>query len=101
MQSVWFAVFVKEDMVHFVLECSWLDPVRQKYLMKIQSILSQIDAGVSIEMMSNLELLKQLLMDSTCLGVLKDGQVNNNTYVELESASRKMCLLRIQKGYNS
>ena len=38
-----------EDRVHFVLEYSRLDPVRQNYLMKIQSIVSRIDAGVSIE----------------------------------------------------
>ena len=69
-----------------MLECSWLDPARQNYLMKIQSILSRIDAGVSIEIMSNPELLMHLLMDSTSLGVLKVSQVDDNTYVELESS---------------
>ena len=34
MQSVRSAVFVKEDRVHFALECSRLGPVKQKYLMK-------------------------------------------------------------------
>ena len=38
--------------------------------MKIQSILSRIDAGVSIEIMSNLELLMQLLMDWTSLKIV-------------------------------
>ena len=60
---------------------------------EIESILSRIEAGVSIEIMSNLELLKQLPMDSTSLGVLKDRQVNNNTYAELESASSNMCFV--------
>ena len=40
--------------------------------------LSRIDAGVSIEIMSNSELLMNLLMDSTSLGVLKVRQVDDN-----------------------
>ena len=71
-----------EDRVHFVLECSRLNPFRQNYLMKIQSILSRIGAGVSIEIMSNLELPMELLMDSNSLVVLRDRQVDDNTYVE-------------------
>ena len=43
-----------EDKVHFSLECSRLDPVRLNY---------RIDAGVSIDIMSNPELLMLLLMD--------------------------------------
>ena len=74
-----------------MLECSQLDPVRQNYLMKIQSILSRIDAGISIVIMSNTELLMQLLMDSTNLGVLKARQFDDDTYVESESVSRNMC----------
>ena len=62
-----------------MLECSRLDPVRQNYLMKIQSILSRIDAGVSIGIMSNPELLMQMLIDSTSLGVLKVRQVDDTT----------------------
>ena len=58
--------------------------------MKIQSILSRIDAGVSIEIMSNPELLMQLLMDSTSLGVLKVRQVDDNTYVELKSVMNEI-----------
>ena len=59
--------------------------------MKIQSILSRIDAGVSIVIMSNTELLMQLLMDSTNLWILKARQFDDNAYVELESVSRNMC----------
>ena len=68
-----------------MLERSQLDHVRQNYLMKIQSILSRIDAGVSILIMSNPELLMQPLMDSASLGVLKARQIDDDTYVELES----------------
>ena len=38
-----------EDRVHFALGCSRLDPVRQNYLMKIQSISFRIDLSVSIK----------------------------------------------------
>ena len=38
-----------EDRVHFALGCSHLDPVRQNYQMKIQSILSRIDVSVNIK----------------------------------------------------
>ena len=55
-----------------MLECSRLDYVRLKY---------RIDADVSIEIMSNPELLIQLLMDSTSLGVLTVHQGDDNKYV--------------------
>ena len=49
--------------------------------------------------MSNPELLMQLSMDSASLGVLKAHQIDNNTYVELESVSRNMCFaLHFKKG---
>ena len=32
-----------EDMVHFVLGCSGLDPVRQNYLKRIHSLLTSLD----------------------------------------------------------
>ena len=62
-----------EDRVHVILECSRLDPVRRNQLMEIQSILSRIDAGVSIEIISNLELLMQLSMAVADPGCLDTG----------------------------
>ena len=59
-----------EDRVHCVPKCSRLDQVRQTYLMKIRPILSRIGADVRIDIMSNLELLMQLLVDSTSLGLV-------------------------------
>ena len=85
-----------------MLECSRLDPVRQNYLMKYSQYYLGIDAGVSTVIMSNPELLMQLLMESTSrLGVLKARQIDGKTYVELESVSKNCALLCIQKGYNS
>ena len=52
----------------FVVECSWLDPVRQNYLRKIQPILTDIDVNVSVKIISNQELLMQLLMDDQFVG---------------------------------
>ena len=73
------------DRVHFVLECSGLDPATQNYLMKIQSMLSRIDAGVSIE-------IKSRTADAAAGGLdQSDRLVDDNTYAELESASRNLC----------
>ena len=69
--------------------------------MKIQSILSRIDTGVSIETMTNPELLMQLLMDLTSLVVSKVCQVDDNTYVIRSQLAGICTLLCIQKGYNS
>ena len=65
-------------MVHFVQECSRLDPVRQNYLIKIQSMLSRIDAGVSIK-------IKSRTADAAADGIDKsDRQIDDNTYAALE-----------------
>ena len=81
----------EEDRIHFLLGCSRLNSVRQKYLEKIRSILCGIDVSISHQIMSNQKLLMQLLMDLSKLGVFDSHQVDISTYEELESVSRNMC----------
>ena len=81
----------EEDRIHFLLGCSRLNSVRQKYLEKIRSILCGIDISISHQIMSNQKLLMQLLMDLSKLGVFDSHHVDSSTFEELESVSRNMC----------
>ena len=75
----------------FLLGCSRLNSVRQKYLEKIRSILCGIDVSISHQIMTNQKLLMQLLMDWSKLGVFDSHYVEISTFEELESVSRNIC----------
>ena len=51
-------------MVHFVLGCAGLDPVRQNYLKRIQSLLTSLDQNIADTIVTDQKLLMQLLIDS-------------------------------------
>ena len=80
-----------EDRVHFVLGCSGLDPVRQNYLKRIQSLLTSLDQKIADMIMTDQKLLMQLLMDSSNIEELNTLKVDDSIYKEIESVSRDMC----------
>ena len=80
-----------EDRVHFVLGCSGLDPVRQNYLKRIQSLLTSLDKKIADMIMTDQKLLMQLLMDSSNIEELNSLKVDDSIYKEIESVSRDMC----------
>ena len=80
-----------EDRVHFVLGCLGLDPVRQNYLKRIQSLLTSLDQKIADMIMTDQKLLMQLLMDSSNIEELNSLKVDDSIYKEIESVSRDMC----------
>ena len=73
----------EEDRVHFVLGCSGLDPVRQTYLKRIQTILAGIEQNIADKIMTNQKLLIQLLMDSSNMEDLNSIQIDDSNYREM------------------
>ena len=80
-----------EDRVHFVLRCSGLDPVRQNYLKRIQSLLTSLDKKIADTIMTDQKLLMQLLMDSSNIEELNSLRIDDSISKEIESVSRDMC----------
>ena len=71
-----------EDRVHFVLGCSGLDPIRQNYLKRIQSLLTSLDQKIADTIMTGQKLLMQLLMDSSNVEELNSLKVDDSIYKE-------------------
>ena len=76
-----------EDIIHFILSCEALQPLRIDFLTLLRDkLLNRTDFGTTSEIFSNDNLLAQLIIDCT-----KFSFLNSETVMKIETISRGFC----------
>jgi hypothetical protein len=76
-----------EDIIHFILSCEALQPLRIDLLPLLRDeLLNRTDFGTTSEIFSNDDLLAQLIIDCT-----KFSFLNSETIFKIETISRGFC----------
>ena len=80
-----------EDLKHFLLDCSRLQPVRSTYIHDIEQILLRVVPDHAAQLLTNKERLCCVIMDCTILADAVSGDLWEGLINDMEVVSRNLC----------
>ena len=81
-----------ESRMHFIVECSRLQPVRHKHILNLKSTLMSENSSVSVDLYTNnSEKLTQIILDCSKYGAGGLLKLSKDSITKIEHISRNLC----------